>query len=396
MLPGTNHRTTKDYNRRIVLKAIAFGAPVSRAEVARQTLLTPQAISNIVSDLIEEGLVLERFAERTRGPRSIALDLNPEGAYAIGLSMDPFHVSAVLANVVGDVEARIRLPGSYAADPEAALDLFAKAVHELLADRPAVRDRLWGVGLGLPGPIDPIDKALVNIEGFPAWVGIPVADRLEPRIDLPVYVENNATAAAIGEAWFGKGREFQHFFYFFITKGIGAGVIINGEPYHGVGGFTGEVGLIPGPAASGVAAQRMDNLISLDALQAKLGAEARVLDDPSQLEHLWQQRDSGVMAWLNEAGSALASVLVTVEYLLDPEAVVVSGHLPEPLLDELLEVTRRAMEKLRTYRKPHCPQLVKGMGGENYSALGVATLPIYDAIAPNAERLRVRQRVPTD
>src|SRR5690606_5018245 len=113
------------------------------------------------------------------------------------------------------------------------------------------RDRVWGIGVGIPGPLDLTDISVsnnsVSPNAFPGWKGVPLARLLTHRIGLPIFLENNATAAAIGERWYGAGQQISTFFYVFLGLGLGGGLILNGQPYEGCTGNAGELGYFPTP-----------------------------------------------------------------------------------------------------------------------------------------------------
>lgn len=380
MLQGTNLEYVKAFNRRVVLETVRLHGPLSRSRVARITRLTPPTISNIVQDLLGEGLLRESGQQQgRRGPPSISLEVDPGGAFAIGISLATDHAKALVVDLAGMIVQE----ASYDADhvsPAAGLSVMTRMVGELRKSVPS--DRLRGVGVGLPGPIDPTERTLANIADFPDWVGFPIEDRLSASVDLPVFVENNATAAALGERWYGAGREVDNFFYLYIGPGLGGGVVLRGAPYHGHTGFAGEPVLIPVDAASDGEVRRLGDFLSLSALEAALGTSFGNLRDSERLRNLFVDRHEGLMSWLEQAAARLAPVLVSVEYLLDPERIFFAGRFPTEILKRLIELTDARLETLRWPRKPYKPPLVLAEAGPDAAALGVATLPMYEALAP--------------
>src|SRR4051794_24927684 len=220
MLTGTNLLYAKQYNLRIVHETIRLFGPVSRADVARRTALTGQTVSNLARELIELGLVYE--AERRaggggRGAPSTALAVNPDGAYAIGLGFNRDHLTGVLVDLAGTVRQRAHMELDLLA-PRTALDLMVGMVERLVARQGLAREAVCGVGIGIPGPMYPAeggDGYVVNPKSFPGWHCVPLASWLRERLGVPVVIENNATAAALGERWYGAGRQIGTFFYLF-------------------------------------------------------------------------------------------------------------------------------------------------------------------------------------
>src|SRR5690606_17199213 len=161
-----------------------------------------------------------------------------------------------------------------------------------------------GVGVGLPGPLD-VSKGIVanaiNPKAFPGWTNVPVVDILFKRLMLPIYLENNATAAAVGERWYGAGRHISSFFYIFFGAGLGGGLIINGQPYEGHTGNAGELGYIPAahiPEDPSFADQpHLGVYFNLPRLYRLLLRHGLEVTRPSELEALFEAGNQPLMDW---------------------------------------------------------------------------------------------------
>jgi endoglucanase len=286
MLTGSNLLQTKQFNLRIVHETIRLHGPLSRADVARHTALTGQTVSNLVRELIDLGLVLES-ARRSegRGAPSTDLAVNPEGAFAIGIDFNREHVTGVLVDLSGAVRQRVAHEVDFPT-PAETLDLMTDMTESLIASQGIARDRVRGVGIGVPGLMLPAPSGegyVVAPTAFPGWHDVPLAAWLEQRIGLPVLLENNATAAAVGERWYGAGRQFDTFFYVFLGSGLGGGLIVNGRPYGGATGNAGEIAYLPprldaDPVDGDHAGSRFYLPFLLEQLRAA-GAPARTIAD---------------------------------------------------------------------------------------------------------------------
>jgi predicted NBD/HSP70 family sugar kinase len=248
MLTGTNILYTKQYNLRIVHEVIRLYGPLSRAEIARHTELTGQTISNLVKELISLGLIVEaQRRQEGRGAPSIALAINPDAAYAIGLDLDRDHLSGVLVDLAGRVRQRIFL-GLNFPTPQQALDIMVSAVETLVARQGLALEDILGLGVGISGPMyhgaDGRDY-VANPKAVPGWQNIPIATWLRERLGLPVFLENNATAAAVGERWYGAGRQIKSFFYIYFGSGLGGGLVLDGRPVSRIHGQCGRGGVPP-------------------------------------------------------------------------------------------------------------------------------------------------------
>ncbi|MEM7605872.1 MAG: ROK family transcriptional regulator, partial [Myxococcota bacterium] len=198
---GTNQEYAKSYNLRIVLEAIRTNGPLSRADVARATRLTRQTISNIVDELLSQQLVSETGRQQgRRGTPATLLEFQPKAAYSIGFDLDQAHLTAVLMDLNGAVEVRYQERLNYPS-PQESLEKMTHLTKQLLEQQNLPRSKICGVGIGVPGPMRMLDSAkdqrqVINPHGFPGWENTPIAEHLAERLDLPVQLENNATAAA--------------------------------------------------------------------------------------------------------------------------------------------------------------------------------------------------------
>ncbi len=392
MLVGTNLKYTKAYNFRIVLETIRRFGPLSRAEIARRTELTAQTVSNITRELLDMNLVRE--AERLRegrGAPSILLALNAEGAFSIGLDLDKDHLTGVLVDFVGQVRERMHYELNFPS-PSEAMDLLTETTQELMRRHDLSREHIWGVGVGLPGPMDiskdSVATNVANPKAFPGWHNIPVADILRKRLALPVYLENNATAAAIGERWYGDGQHIGTFFYLYFGAGLGGGLVIDGQPHEGHTGNAGEVGYCYLPTSSTPGSEppserpHLGVLFNLPRLYQRLREQGTEAAHPEDLARLYEANHAILNEWLDTGAQHLAPVLLTIEYLLDPEAIFFGGRLPDVIFRALRDRIEAILPHLRIEEKPSAMDIRIATAGIDAAALGVATLPMYHSFAP--------------
>ena len=373
MLQGTNLEYTKAYNFRIVLETIRKMGPISRAEVARQTGLTAQTVSNITRKLLESRLVNEAERIQTgRGAPATNLVINPDGAFSIGLDLDEEHLTGVLIDLEGNLRERVYYELSNS-EPSEALRVMEEAAMELVSNGSLDENEVWGIGVGLPGPLD-------------VWGSVPVAETLNRRLRLPVILENNATAAAIAERWYGAGRDIPTFFYLFFGLGLGGGLIVDGHPYDGFFGNAGEIGFVTAPFPDDEIRMFDDphlgiyfNLPRLRLLLEEKGISVSRHDD---LVDLLEVNNPILVDWLVEGAERLAQIIPVIAYVVDPAALIFGGRLPDALIDRLMEEVQRALPKHLMKSRPFRLELLRGRAGGDATALGVATLPMYEAFAP--------------
>jgi len=403
MLTGTNLVYTKQYNLRIVHEVIRVFGPISRADIARHTELTGQTVSNLVKELISLGLVYEAERRREgRGAPSTSLAINPDGAFSIGLDLDRDHLTGVLVDLAGNVRQRVHVDLDFPT-PAEALELMVQTVGTLIERQELPRESVWGLGIGVPGPMhhaEDGDGYVVNPKAFPGWHDIPLAGWLKERLGLPIFLENNATAAAVGERWYGAGQQIPTFFYVYFGSGLGGGMIMNGRPYEGFTGNAGEIGYLPtvlaGDSANDADAATGDSShvglhFNLPRLYEMLRSDGTVAHTPEDLDGLLAAGHPRLLAWLDDAANHLTGLILAVEYLLDPDAIFFGGRLPDRVVTALMDRVERQLPRRRIVGKADVPRHLLATAGVDAAALGVATLPIYEFFAP-APQVLLKQR----
>ena len=231
-LGGTNLAKAGDYNQRVVLQAIRARKTITRLELGGATGLSHQSIFNICRRLIDDGIVLE--VGRTTGGRgqpATRLAVNPDGAFSLGVNIDRDHITLVLMDLAGEVRRRFYWEKRFAL-PEEVLGFLSSSLKTLLAQKVVPRDRLIGLGAAIPDRLGGV-KVTDRPVDYDQWASFDFVARASASLGLPVYRENDATSAAIGEAQFGEGTLHRTFIYVLISAGVGCGLIINGRPYAG-------------------------------------------------------------------------------------------------------------------------------------------------------------------
>ncbi|MER5537960.1 ROK family transcriptional regulator [Streptomyces mirabilis] len=202
---GVNLLALRSHNAALVLDLLrtAGEGGISRLELAERTGLTPQAVSKITARLRADGLAAEAGRRASTGgkPRTV-LRLVPEAGHAVGLHLDRDEVTVVLCDLTGAVVAERRVPLDLGAGAEAVVESAAGEVEALLAGAGV---SVLGVGVALPGPLDHARGVLHRVTGFPEWDGFPLRDALAGRLGVPVVVDKDTNAAALGIAVVGSG-----------------------------------------------------------------------------------------------------------------------------------------------------------------------------------------------
>ncbi len=247
---ATRRTTTADqmfvrrHNTAVILDCLRLNAPLSRADISNRTGLNRSTVSSIVSGLVQQGLVRETELQKARlGRPGMALELSPDGACAIGTEIGVDFCSISLTNFVARPIWRKRVTVDPKIGQIAFIERVGDLVQEALGHGGPSDSKPLGIGVGVPGLVD-IARGELQFAPNLKWSNVPLRDLLAQRFDLPVFVENDANAAALGEYYFGVARGVENFIYLSADVGLGGGIVLGGKLFRGSGGYAGEVGHI--------------------------------------------------------------------------------------------------------------------------------------------------------
>lgn len=378
-LSGTNLERAGDHNQRVTLQAVRVGGPITRADLAEITGLTAPAIANITKRLLAEGLILE--AGRLLGQRgqpAMKLAINPDGCFSIGVNIDRDHITLVVLDLLGQVRARATREVDFALPDEVA-EFARTELSAILAKGTIKAKRLIGLGVALPDdlgrvhlPHQPDEYEVWNQTDIPSlFTGLPA---------LPIFVENDATAAALGEAQFGLGLRHPSFFYLLISRGLGGGLVLDGQYFRGADGRAGEIGFLPvqHPATKAAALQ---DAVSLSALFDHMAARGHRLTQPDDLLSLNGAGKAALADWITLSADLLTGPMLAISCLINPQALFIGGRLPAPLVDELAVAVNARMQAGRG-QVPILAPLRRAAMAADAPAVGAAILPFNQRLLP--------------
>jgi len=386
---GNNPERNRTHNRRVVLDAVRLHGPLGRTAIARLAHLSAQAVSNIVSELLEEGLLVERGRLRTgRGLPPVQVAVNPDGGMTVGIEIAADHLVMVLVDLTGCIRAERVLPLDDTG-PEHVVPLVRHQVDGICSAVPGSRDRLLGIGLVMPGPFDIEGMSSVGPTTLPGWAGTDPAAILSAATGIDTLVENDATAAAVGERLHGVARTLKNFCLLYFGAGLGLGIVTDGRPMRGAFGNAGEIGhLVIRSGGSSCACGNhgcLERYASLHALKERLATGGIVCRSVADLEALHAGRHPILSQWLAEAAACLSPVVGLLENLLDPECIVFGGALPDALLDDLIAALDPLPRSVAIRRTRVLPRVIRGTTGLRTAALGAAAMPLLETMTPKLD-----------
>lgn len=239
MPKGMNIESIKQLNRALVLQQLAMREDCSRVEIAHNVKLSKMAISNIINEFLERGLV-EATNSNARATRSapIQLKLSPSAPKFLGVLLHRDSCQASVCDLhMKNIESRaIDLPKNYTA--EELMACIFSMVDKMLLDH---RDIL-GIGIGSIGPVDAKNGTILNPPHFNDIQNLNIVAMFHDRYHLPTYLDHHYNCAALAESYYGNGRECRNLLYLGMTHGIGLGAICGGKLFSSHNGYSSEVG----------------------------------------------------------------------------------------------------------------------------------------------------------
>ena len=375
-LRGSNQSGMRAYNERLVLSLVRQYGALAKSDIARKTGLSAQTVSVIMRALEQDGLLQRGQPVRGKiGQPSVPMSLQADGAYFLGLKIGRRSADLVLVDFLGQVRSTHRRIYRYPT-PSAVVAFVTEALPGLIAVLPPpLRDRISGMGVAMPFQLWNWVQAIGAPQAeMDAWRERDIQTELAVICGLPVYVQNDATAACGAELVFGTGERPKDFLYFYFGTFIGGGLVLNNQLFLGRTGNAAGVGPIPVPGPDGKMRRLFDSA-SLSVLAAMMEAAG----EPS--DHIWERCDHwqvspGVLsAWLDLTAEGLASAILSAVTLLELEAVMIDGWMPTSIRAEVVRRTDEALRRL-DLSGIGTVQVREGTVGAQARSLGAAAIPL--------------------
>jgi predicted NBD/HSP70 family sugar kinase len=381
---GSNPERNRIHNRRVVLGAVREQGQIGRTEIARRTQLTPQAVTNIVNELVAENLLIELGRLRSgRGQPPIQFAVNPDGPMTAGIEIAADHMVIVLVDLAGRVRAEAIRPLD-STEPQHMLPQLREEFEALCRSVPSIAVKLLGAGVVMPGPFEIEGMSSVGPATLPGWRGLDSTTLLSEATGTSVEIENDATAAAVGERLHGAGQRSSSFCFVYFGVGLGLGVIHEGRPLRGAFGNAGEIGHLVvtprgRPALYGPDGA-LERFASLYALRRKLASAGIGAVNVEELEALHDARHPIFMTWIAEAADYLAPTIAALENLFDPETIIFGGGLPDLVIDDIILALDPLPVSVASRSNRTLPRVMRGQTGQLTAALGAAALPLLETV----------------
>lgn len=271
----------REANKRELLRLLQQNAPCSRADLVRVSGLTAPTVSALIGALQQAGVVKFIGDGKPNGGRPPRLiELNGEHAFVAGADVGGSTVRVAVADLNGNVRGRWLTELGTTKDPKVITSTIATGIQQLCAEAGIPPKKVVELAAGAPGITDVRSGRVLSAPNLSGWHNIPFRDLLAKATGLPTTVENDVNLAALGEQWRGVAKDVSSFVFLAVGTGIGAGIVMNGQLYHGSTWSAGEMGylMIPGLPSDALSVDR------LGALESAIGGRS--------IERAWRERTS--------------------------------------------------------------------------------------------------------
>jgi glucokinase-like ROK family protein len=360
--PAVEKKIVRQFNKDTILDLVRWAPEgISRAEIAQRLGVSRSTVSAVVDGLIASGLVFERGAGVSRGGRRpIVLEINPDAGRVVGVDIGATHLVVVVADLRGRVLAETETRADIARGTEVTLHEVFTQVDAALRSADCRFGEIDAIGVGVPGPVIAARGVVSSPPIMPGWDDFPIRQRLAEHWRKPVTLDNDADLGALGEWTFGAGRMEKSLVYIKVGTGIGCGILLDGQIYHGVLGTAGEIGHVTisedGPPCT------CGNYGCLEAMAGgrAIAQRAQLAVKAGQRTLLARKPFDGITArdvaeaassgdavsqqLLSDAGRHIGSALASLINLLNPGLVLIGGGVAEAgvyLLDPIHEAVRQ-------------------------------------------------------
>jgi predicted NBD/HSP70 family sugar kinase len=335
-MPLANRDLMRAMNRSSVLNIIKTYGPIARVEVARRSGLSPATVTGITGELIKEELIYEKDTgdSLSVGRRPILLAINPSGRYVVGIKLTEKKAIGALTDLEAKVVAE-KTDELVRYSPEAIVKMLSTVVGELLKLGKIPKKKLLGVGVGLAGIVDS-ERGVLRRSPYRQWRNVLLRDMLQEQVRVPVFIDNDVNTLTLAERWFGAGVGVDNFLIVTVGRGIGMGIVANGQFYRGAKGGAGEFGhsvMDPeGPLCECgkrgcLEAYAGDHgLLRMAKEACSRGELSRPITSVGELLELAQCGDAAARSIYEQAGTILGWGIANLINIFTPAKVIISGE----------------------------------------------------------------------
>lgn len=369
-----------------VLSLIRNGDAHTRGDIVDVTGLSRMTVAQRVDALLAADLVREAQAERHTGGRMPKrLEFNADHSRVVSVAVDTRHSQVAVTDLAGHILTMESCSTRVTDGPETVLNVIGEKVTELVHRERLTSRKISGLGISLPGPVDPITSRPSQPPIMPGWDAYPVAEHLQDVLAVPMFVENDANAMALGEQ-VASYPDCRSLCLVKVSTGIGTGIVIDGSLYRGIDGGAGDIGHVR--LGSHSDAECQCGARGCLAAVASGRAVARALTDlgfpatsGQDVKELLRRGHTDAVRLTHEAGRILGEVIATVVCLVNPGVLVISGDLAS---SALISGVRETLYPLSLPRATRHLDIKLGVLGEDAAIVGMTRAVIDQVFSPES------------
>jgi glucokinase-like ROK family protein len=385
-------RDLRKVNRHRLLELAYFNVPISRLELSQLSGLSPATVTNVIADLLAEGIINELGSQESQGgrPRTI-LNINPAFGYFIGIEVGETHIHVELLDLkltkLGETHHDIAPDDN---QPTAIVERIVSSVRTLLADTRIAPGKILGVGIGFPGIVDQRAGVSVFAPNWD-WHNVPLLELLQTQLRMPIHLNNGAQAMALAEKWFGAAKGTENLAVLLIGSGVGSGIITRGQLYQGTSNSAGEWGHtcieINGRACRCGSTGCLETYVGAPGIihsLRELAPDSPLLNKGGQVEVLAaikaaaQKGDPTAMQVLDQTAHYLGAGIGNIINLFNPQAIVIGGWCGLLLGDLLLDLVRPYVERYALRAAFSAAQIQLSTLRQDAVSIGAASLALEE------------------
>lgn len=365
----------KSVNKSIILNKIRISEPISRAQIAKETLLTPPTVSSIVKELIEDGIVVESELGKSQGGRKpTLLHINHNEFYVIGVDVGPNSLQCILTNLSGKILNRTESRFGSSISSERFMEVIKNDI-QFIIDKSPSQEKIIGIGVAMHGVVN-VEKGVSLVAPNLGLKNIPIKLELEKEFGLLVKVENDARAMALGESWFGNHREVESMLAVNIGSGVGAGLVYHGKLYHGAQDIAGEIGHMTidmnGPTCECGNKGCLQTFATGSAIAHKASKNTG-----EEVYELALSGDKIAIDVFEETGKIIGIGLTNIIHIINPELIVIGGGVSKAK-EFLMGPLRKAIEERTLTEAAKNTKIVVTTLGDDATLLGAVSLLLVE------------------
>jgi N-acetylglucosamine repressor len=371
----------KSVNKSIILNKIRTDAPISRAQIAKETKLTPPTVSSNVKELIEQGIVKESELGESQGGRKPTMLLIDNSAFSIvGVDIGPDMIECVMADLSGKISNRSSSKLSTPITDSQFLTILKECIHTCIGSPPTSNEKIIGIGVAMHGVVE-VETGTSLVAPILGLKNIPIKEELEKEFDLDVKVENDARAIALGESWFGDHGPLESMLVINIGRGVGAGLVMNGNLYHGSDDIAGEVGHMTIDLHGDVCECGNRGCLQTFITGPAIARRAQHELSGEQMYELAVSGDENILSVFKETGEIIGVGLTNLIHIINPEKIVLSGGVTKSEKLILPEIRKTIEERALTPKAKQTAVSISKLG-DDATLKGAVALLLADLFDP--------------